>query len=375
MRTRRSDVDVVSRIDLRNSARPAHPARSNEPAMSRFDPLLRRAGGMHRLLAIFALTTATAMAPIAIAAPGDLDPGFGLDGRVLVDFGEGVAQAHAMARLPDGRIVLAGTMEGAVHDDACAIAVLTPAGAPDDSFGTNGRVVLDYDPGRANPCMDLQVQPDGRIVLVGSRDTGSAEGTRDFMVIRLLGDGSLDESFSGNGYAFANFALPGPFVRSIDQANAVALQPDGAIVVAGRAERSVGGHEVAVARFLADGTPDDSFGTNGRVWFGIEDDSLTVDEAMAVAIQPDGRIVLAGASYADMNNRMLVARLTVDGQLDGSFNLTGYRLLEFGFAPSSIATDLVIAEDGRLLLGGYAGDTETADFAAAAVLPDGTLDA
>lgn len=340
--------------------------------MSRFDPLSRRSGGTSRLLATLVL--ATAAAPVATAAPGDIDPGFGLDGRVLVDFGAGVAQAHATARLPDGRIVLAGSTEGEVFDDACAVAVLTPDGALDDSFGTDGRVVLDYDEGRVNTCIDMAVQPDGRIVLVGSRDTGSADGTRDFMVIRLLGDGTLDESFSGNGYAFANFALPGPLVRSIDEANAVALQLDGGIVVAGRAERAVGDFEVAVARLLPDGTWDDSFGTNGRVAFGIDDDGPTFDEASAVAIQSDGRIVVAGTSAAG-DSRMLVARLTADGQPDGSFNLTGHRLIEFGLAPQSIGTGLAIRGDGTLLLGGYAGNTETADFAAAAVRPDGTLDA
>lgn len=340
--------------------------------MSRFDPMFRRSGGTSLLIATLVL--AATVAPIATAAPGDIDPGFGLEGRALVDFGVGVAQAHAMARLPDGRIALAGVVEGEVVDDACAVAMLTAGGALDDSFGTDGRVVLDYDEGRVNTCIDMAVQPDGRIVLVGSRDTGSADGTRDFMVIRLLGDGTLDESFSGNGYAFANFALPGPLVRSVDEAYAVALQPDGGIVVAGRAERAVDDFDVAVARFLADGTRDDSFGSNGRVAFGIDDDGATFDEATAVAIQTDGRIVVAGTS-ATGDSRMLVARLTADGQPDGSFNLTGHRLIEFGLAPQSIGTGLAIRGDGTLLLGGYAGNTETADFAAAAVRPDGTLDA
>ena len=339
--------------------------------MCRIDSMRRR-GGAFRMLA--ALVVANLACAGAHAEPGDLDPGFGLDGRALVDFGAGIAKANAMASMPDGRIVLAGNTEGAIADDACAVAMLTPAGTPDPSFGEDGRVVLDYDEGRVNSCEGLLVQPDGRIVLVGSRDTGTPDGTRDFMVIRLLGDGTLDESFSGNGYAFANFALPGPLVRSIDEAHAVALQADGGIVVAGRAERATGNYDVAVARFLADGTRDDSFGTHGRVAFGIDDDGPTHDEAWAIAIQANGRIVVAGTSSAE-NNRMLVARLATDGQPDGSFNLSGHRLIGFGLAPDSFGTGLAIRGDGTLLLGGYAGNTETADLAAAAVNVDGMLDA
>lgn len=322
-----------------------------------------------RMVAFAVAMTASA----AWATPGDLDPGFGLDGRALVAFGPGVAQARAMARFADGRLVLAGSSGADLHDDHCAITVLTEDGVPDPSFGDDGRLEIDLDPARMNTCMSVAVQPDGRIVLAGSRDPGTSAGTSDFVVMRLHADGSFDEGFSDNGYAFVNFALPGPVVRSIDTANALALQPDGRIVVAGSAERAPGDHEFALARFLPDGTPDDSFGDGGRVVFGIDDGGPTFDTALAVASLPDGRVALAGISE-DADRRMLVARLTAEGEPDPTFNLVGHRLLEFGFAPESIATSLVVRGDGGLLVGGYITDGDAADIAIVAVTPDGSYD-
>ena len=329
---------------------------------------------MNRLLPVVPLAGALALlAPVALAAPGDLDPGFGLDGRALVGFGPGVAQARAMARFPDGRLVLAGSSGGDVFDDYCAITVLTAAGVVDPSFGTDGRLEIDFDLGRVNTCTSVAVQPDGRIVLAGSRDTGTPEGTRDFVVMRLHADGAFDESFSDNGYAFVNFALPGPIVRSIDEANAIALQPDGRIIVAGTAERAPGDYDFALVRFMPDGTLDDSFGDGGRVALGIDDDGPTADRVSAVAICPEGRIALAGVSEND-EMRMVAMRLAADGQPDPSFNLVGHRVVDFGFAPHSVATSLVVRGDGGLLLGGYAGVDENVDFAVAALAADGSDD-
>lgn len=329
---------------------------------------------MNPLLVVPLAGALALLAPLACAAPGDLDPAFGLDGRALVGFGPGVAQARAMARLPDGRLVLVGSSGEDPFDDYCAITVLTAAGVPDPSFGTDGRLEIDLNAGRVNTCTSVAVQPDGRIVLAGSRDTGIPEGTRDFVVMRLHPDGSFDESFSDNGYAFVNFALPGPLVRSIDQANALALQPDGRIVVAGNAERAPGDHDFALVRFLPDGTLDDSFGDGGRVVFGIDDDGPTIDRVLAMAISPDGRIALAGNSENDAS-RMVAMRLAADGQPDPSFNLVGYRLVGgFGFATDSVAASIVVRDDGGLLLGGYAGIEENVDFAVAALAADGSYD-
>lgn len=313
----------------------------------------------------------SACASTAYTAPGDVDAGFGLDGAALIDFGPGVALAHAVGHLPDGRIVAAGRADVAIPSDACAVTMLHPDGSLDANFGDDGRVMLNFDPSRVNVCSDLLVQPDGRIVLVGHRRVLQAIRHTDFMVIRLLPDGTLDESFSTDGHTAINFGL---VYGSVDEATSVALQPDGRLVVAGRAERGPGDFDMAVVRLNADGTLDESFGDEGRATLGVDVSGPSVDRTHAVALQADGRIVLAGDSR-DGDTDMLVARLTTDGQPDNSFNFVGYRLLPFTAIPLAEAHGLVIRDDGTLLLGGYISDNGTdAEFAVAAIRPNGQIE-
>lgn len=338
--------------------------------MQVFVPAGRRRRGPGRLAV---LVVAGLLASSAWGAPGDPDTSFGFQGRLLVDFGPGGHQARAVGHLPDGRIVVAGDAQGAVFQDYCAVAVLLPDGSLDPGFGDQGRVLLDFDPGQINLCNDLLVQPDGRIVLAGYRRFGPL-GNEGFMVIRLNSDGSLDNSFSGDGYQNINFQL---MLGARAQANAVALQPDGKLVVAGYSRIGPGEHDLAVARLNSNGTLDSSFSGDGLATVGVTAASPSTDEVWSVAIQDNGRIVLAGESRVGAEASMLVARLTGTGQIDSSFNLTGYRLIKFGLVPNaSMRRGLVIRPDGGLLLGGYIFDAAgaNADFVVAALLANGQND-
>jgi uncharacterized delta-60 repeat protein len=214
---------------------------------------------------------------------GPLDTEFGDDGRASIDFG-GDDFGNALARQPDGRILVAGrsTAAGAI------VARLRSNGTLDPSFGTGGRVTLPGG-GSANAVL---VQPDGRIVVAGN---AIAERMR---VTRLLPGGAPDPAFGGgdgDGVAEVDVA---PLA---DQAAAAALQPDGRIVVAGSSQDS---GDMAIARLLADGSPDPGFGGGDGI--------ATVDFgaaafAFAVALQPDGRILVAGQRTGD--DEMAVARL------------------------------------------------------------------
>lgn len=319
------------------------------------------------------LVVAGLLASSAWGAPGDPDTSFGFQGQLLVDFGPGGHQARAVGHLPDGRIVVAGSVQEAVFEDACAVAMLLPDGSLDPGFGDQGRVLLDFDPGQANACHDLVVQPDGRIVLAGYRRFGPVDN-ESFMVIRLNGDGSLDTRFSNDGYQSINFA---PILGARARAFAVALQPDGKLVVAGYNRLGPGEHDLAVTRLNANGTLDLQFGDDARATLSVAAGSPSLDEAWSVAIQDDGRIVLAGESLVAGKTSMVVARLTGSGQTDSSFNLTGYRLIDFGLVPNaSMRRGLVIRPDGALLVGGYVFDAAgaNADFAVAALLANGQND-
>ncbi len=200
-------------------------------------------------------------------ANGALDTTFGTGGIAAVDFGA-TEFGEAMARQADGRILVAGrsSATGAV------IARLRATGVLDADFGSGGRVTL---PG-GGTASALLVQPDRTIVVAGN-----VSGSATMTVTRLKPDGSLDATFGSSGttaVAFGSLANP---------LGGAARQPDGKIVIAGYTQD---GEDVAVARLGADGSLDATFGAGGKatVDFG------TATFGNAVALAPNGRIVVAG---------------------------------------------------------------------------------
>jgi uncharacterized delta-60 repeat protein len=205
----------------------------------------------------------------------------------------------------------------------------------------------------------VSIQRDGKIVAVGSEHEG-------FLVARYTARGRLDRSFGRNGTASTKLA-------SFSVGNAVAIQPDGEIVVVGDAALDFG-----ITRYTAAGKLDRSFGDGGKVVTNIglskeSDGSMypSDDHAVAVAIQRDGKLVVAGSSNAlgppDVRNFALV-RYTGDGRLDPSFGNGGKVLTHF--VRSSYPEGIVIQPDGKIVAaGGGAGY-----FVLARYTPDGKLD-
>jgi len=153
------------------------------------------------------------------------------------------------------------------------------------SFGSGGKVmsaILDD-----SYAIALTIQPDNRLVVAGSASTRDGSGTA-FAVARYNSDGSLDPSFGSGGKATHDFFGTGSIVR------AVAFRADGEIVAAGSAPRVSKGFNIAVARYSSDGRLDTRFGPGGKVITELSKDED--DDANAVAIQQDGQIVVAGAT-------------------------------------------------------------------------------
>ena len=233
---------------------------------------------------------------------------------------------------------------------------LTPAGAPDATFGTGGLAKLDFF-GVDNAATAVAVQPDGRIVAVGS---GSPN--QDFLVARFNPDGTPDATFSGDGEFNVSFG-------KADIATAVALQPDGKIVVAGYTDVS-GSDEFAVIRLNPDGTLDNTFSGDGKqtIDFGI-----ATERAAAVAV--DGpNIVVAGTVVAlgGGSSNFAVARLTADGSADATFSGDGKHAIDIG--PNDIATAVAV-QNGKYVVGGYTDAVGNDEFAVLRLNSDGTLDA
>lgn len=174
---------------------------------------------------------------------------------------------------------------------------------------------------------------------------------------RLTPAGGLDPLFSGDGKATLDFG-------GTDDARGVAVMADGRVVVAGTT--SVG-NDVAVARFLADGTPDASFGPGGRrtVSFGGN------DMATGMALQKDGKVVVGGYTDAAGGIDFAVCRLNVDGTLDATFAGDGTTTVDFGH--DDRANTLAIRHDGTILLAG-SWDDGTPEVAVARLKSDGALD-
>lgn len=244
------------------------------------------------------------------------------------------------------------------------VTVRGQAGDIDTSFGGGtlvapGGLTDDYVRGVA-------VQADGRVLVAGFGVTATATGT-DFLLVRHLRDGGLDTSFGTGGKVTTGFNNAG---RS-DEALAVAVQPDGKILVAGTSDQGATGYDFALARYNADGTLDTTFGNVGRVTTSFGNGA---DKAYALLLQPDGKIVLAGDSNQGASgNDFALARYNANGTLDAAFGTGGKVLTAIGAGSASetvyaLALQTVGGAQRLVAVGGEG------DFIVAGYKADGTLD-
>jgi uncharacterized delta-60 repeat protein len=207
------------------------------------------------------------------------------------------------------------------------------------------------------------VQSDDKIVAAGYTRSTNDSNTDNFALARYNPDGSLDQSFGNGGKQITDF------FGNQDVVNSVAVQSNGKIVAAGYARHSADSStsDFALARYNQDGSLDQSFGSGGRQttdFFGHS------DQAYDVAIQPDGRILLAGFTYRGVDpstSDFAVARYNLDGSLDQSFGSGGKQTTDF-FGNLDGADSVAIQPDGKIVAAGFAqhtGDYNSDDFALA----------
>lgn len=240
---------------------------------------------------------------------GGTDDSFGTNGILTTDFGGSDEGALSVSIQSDGRIVVMGFSE-----DRIALVRYLSDGSLDDSFGDGGIVTTDLS-GSGESGRDMVIQPDGKIVVAGSvtRSSLSCPGgncVRKFAIVRYNPDGTLDDSFGAGDPFNEQAGVVETSVGNIDEvmgdfANALILQPDGKIVAAGHSARLGFGSpagDFALARYHSDGTLDESFNDlnpftpQGVVLTSIFDFSAEFDVINAIALQPDGLIVVAGNS-------------------------------------------------------------------------------
>ncbi len=290
---------------------------------------------------------------------GTLDPTFGTAGITTTSIGPNNETAHAIAVQADGKIVVAGeTWNNSNVVEDFALARYNSDGSLDNTFGTNGFVVTDMQQS-TDVVKAIAIQPDGKIVVAGHSDNTF---NYDFAVARYLANGTLDNTFGTNGKVIKNFG-------STDFGLAMALLPNGKILVSGRAYNGQNG-DFALIQLNSNGTFDNTFGTAGAMMADLfgEDES-----ANAIAIQADGKIVLAGDRYANNGSLFAVARFNPDGSLDPSFSFDGKLSTAIG-TMSDVIYGVAIQTDGKIVAAGISNTAAISDFALARYLPDGTPD-
>lgn len=277
--------------------------------------------------------------------------------NVNTDFSFDADSASSIALQSDGKILVAGRTQFAFDDDF-ALARHNADGSPDASFGFNGEVTetISFDDDAIN---GMVIQPNGKILVAGRAKIG---GNDDFALARYNLDGSLDPQFNSTG------ADPGTATTDFsgdDEAFNLVQQSDGKVILVGRA----GGSDpaFALARYNTDGTIDSSFGTNGKVrtdWAGA------TDEAKAVVLQADGKILVAGSTGTGANAKFALARYEVNGTVDSSFGQGGKVTGDF----LGKAASLHLQPNGQIIVTGTVGGGTNGDFGVARYNANGTLD-
>jgi uncharacterized delta-60 repeat protein len=295
---------------------------------------------------------------------GRLDSTFGTGGKVAVTFNSVSDYLDAVALQSDGKIVAAGSTSGT----AFLLARFNADGSLDQAFGNNGSVETTFGDqtaaGRA-----ITVQADGKIIVVGASGAGPYSELNDFALARYNSDGSLDQSFGVSGKVKTHF--PG-VDNTGSSATSVALQPDGKLLVGGyykKNDRTP--HQFALARYNSNGTLDSAFGQAGKVMIRL---GLGDAYSFGIALQSNGRIVLAGYSATTLDHDFSLVGYTANGTLDSTFGNGGFVTTDFSGATDDIAYAMTMQSDGKLVVAGRTGDYPENDFAVARYSSDGQLD-
>ena len=263
------------------------------------------------------------------------DATFGVGGVVTtpVDYDD---EAHALALQPDGSVVVAGSAAGSNRADGLVLRY-TPEGVLDSNFGTGGIARYADAAGGWDAFFGVAVQADGRIVVTGSASTAALPGFSDVAVVRLLANGAPDPTF-GNGGAVR-------FHHAHATGTAVALQASGRIVVGGGvADYNSYQNGILALGLRSDGSLDPAFGEGGVFFWnrGLPDGMY----ANGLALSGDGGAVLVGS----LNQDLLVVRLTPDGMLDGTHSFDGLSEVTSGGIAYGLA--VAVQPGGEIVVAG-----------------------
>ena len=275
---------------------------------------------------------------------GTLDKSFGGgDGKVISNFGGLGDYATCVAILPNGKIAVGGYTNKYGNNDFL-LAEYNSNGTLNQHFGNNGYTILAYNP-TDEACSSMAVQPNGKIVLAGG-------SSGDFALARFNSNGTLDLSFG--------LLVKTSFgAKKTAGATSIAIQSNGKIVLGGQvSDLSFTNTDVAIARYNTNGTLDNSFSVDGL----LNRDFGAKELIFSIAVQSNGKIIVAGSSQNGLKLDFLVARFGPNGYLDNSFNGNGRRLTSFNGNDYNYAAGMIIQPNGKIVLAGRTNNGNNTDF-------------
>lgn len=320
---------------------------------------------MQEKMRVWVIAVCICLGSVLYAKPGDLDRTFDNDGKVTTAVSSDTDYIKGIAIQKDGKIVVAGSSNNGRNYDF-AIARYDSNGSLDSTFDTDGIVTMHIgNIDESNEASSVAIQKDGKIIVSGSVNSRDNTIRWYFATARYESNGTLDSTFDGDGIAATNFGSGG------DMTHSVAIQNDGKIVVAGRYQKNRTDTDFAIVRYDSNGSLDRMFNGEGNV---TTDFAGFHDEVYSIAIQNDGKIVAAGYSVVSRENKnFAIARYESNGTLDSTFDGDGKVTTDFG-SNTDRAYSVAVQKDGKIVVAGESSNGDDFDFAIARYNSDGSLD-
>lgn len=314
------------------------------------------------------LAVGTDRVVVRLNADGSFDNTFDTDGKLLLT---NMVEIFTVKALADGKILVGGigttkfTITG-IPFKCFGVVKLNTDGSMDSTFGTNGYAAVTFTYEKDCEAYDMAVQNDGKIVLVGNAEISTPVGYDDFAFARLNSNGTLDTSFATNGkltFSLANY----------DYLYGVTIGNDGTIVAVGKHDPGNTSKDSVIISLNSDGSFNSNFDTDGKLVLPI---AVNVDYLNDVKIQSDGKIVACGFvinSFA-LPGEWLVVRLNSDGSLDNTFHSDGKVNFTFSAWGGDLAHELLLQNDGKIIVGGMGIPSVSPVFCLAKLNADGSFD-
>lgn len=288
---------------------------------------------------------------------GSIDTGFGTNGTttiIVVEYGN---YSNSMLLQSDGKILVTGRVQASSNSPFTAVAVrFTADGLLDETFADDG--IFTFFQGNGTQVIDVKQASDGKTVMACST---SYSGYYDYVIIRLNEDGTFDTTFNEDG--ISNFNISG----SYDAPQFLTLREDGSIIIVGYAYSEDGTNtDWAMVSLTSGGELDTGFGNDGVVIAALGDGN---DVAESVVIAPDGKILVAGY-HEDFYIYGSVLRYNANGTPDDTFGTDGVTLID---AYSYVVENIKLQADGKIVVCGWTGysDTNEHHFTASRLMYEG----